>query len=90
DRAGRRAGRPAADGPRPGESRRRLVALPGVPPGPGAVPPGCAFAPRCPLVAEVCRREDPVAREVGPGTGGGRFVACHRATEVTDPFREFA
>ncbi|SHH92723.1 ABC transporter ATP-binding protein [Streptomyces sp. 3214.6] len=81
---------PHPDGPRPGESRRRLVALPGVPPGPGAVPPGCAFAPRCPLVAEVCRREDPVAREVGPGTGGGRLVACHRATEVTDPFREFA
>ncbi|MFI5797194.1 ATP-binding cassette domain-containing protein [Streptomyces sp. NPDC051677] len=88
--AGPRLARLQPGGSRPGRTRRRLPALPGTPPGAGVLPPGCAFAPRCPLVTEVCRREDPVAREVDPGPGGGRLVACHRATEVTDPLREFA
>ncbi|MFJ8112218.1 ABC transporter ATP-binding protein [Streptomyces sp. NPDC096132] len=71
---------PPPEGPR----RRRLPSLPGGPPTPGALPPGCAFAPRCPLAGEVCRREEPAEREVG-----GRLVACHRTDEVTDPMREF-
>ncbi|MEV1063806.1 ABC transporter ATP-binding protein [Streptomyces sp. NPDC050263] len=77
---------PRTEGPRvAGGRRRRLPALPGTPPPPGALPPGCAFAPRCPLATEVCRREEPAEHEVA-----GRLVACHRATEVTDPLREFA
>ena len=35
----------------------RLAGIDGQPPAPGASRPGCAFAPRCPDVARVCRRE---------------------------------
>jgi oligopeptide/dipeptide ABC transporter ATP-binding protein len=30
-------------------------------------PPGCRFSPRCPSAQDVCRREDPALRAVGPG-----------------------
>ncbi|MFH9862378.1 ABC transporter ATP-binding protein [Streptomyces sp. NPDC017202] len=67
--------------PQDGPRRRRLPALPGTPPAPGALPPGCAFAPRCPLAADLCRTEEPEPR----GTDG-RLAACHRADEVpADP-----
>ena len=39
---------------------------------------GCAFASRCPLVEERCRRETPALREQGPG----RRAACHLVEEV--------
>jgi len=37
---------------------------------------GCPYADRCPLVAEVCRRDVPALRPIN-----GRDVACHRADE---------
>ncbi|MEV4226475.1 ABC transporter ATP-binding protein [Streptomyces bobili] len=63
--------------PQDGPRRRRLPTLPGTPPAPGALPSGCAFAPRCPLAADVCRTGEPEPRRVD-----GRLVACHRADEV--------
>ncbi len=36
---------------------------------------GCRFAPRCPLVAEICRREEPPLQEHRPG----HLAACHFA-----------
>ena len=36
---------------------------------------GCAFAPRCPLAAEICRLETPALRALGPA----RRAACHFA-----------
>ena len=39
--------------------RRRLTAIPGVVPQPGALLPGCAFAPRCPRAADICTAGDP-------------------------------
>jgi oligopeptide/dipeptide ABC transporter ATP-binding protein len=45
-----------------------LVAIPGLPPDPTRLPPGCAFAPRCPhRLDERCRTERPPLREVAPG-----------------------
>lgn len=41
--------------------RRRLPSMPGRPPEPGALPVGCAFAPRCPRAADRCREEPPLA-----------------------------
>lgn len=71
--------------PQDGPRRRRLPALPGTPPAPGALPPGCAFAPRCPLAADRCRTEEPEPRDVE-----GRLVACHRTDEVpADPVALF-
>lgn len=47
----------------------------GEPPSPLDPPKGCAFHPRCPLAAEICRREAPISRE----RHGGGVVACHMA-----------
>jgi peptide/nickel transport system ATP-binding protein len=47
-------------------------ALEGAPPNLAAPPPGCRFHPRCPLTADVCRREHPPMVDVGPG----HRVAC--------------
>lgn len=39
---------------RKGERGRRLAAIPGAPPDLAALPPGCAFAPRCPRAVPAC------------------------------------
>ncbi|TCZ53880.1 ABC transporter ATP-binding protein [Roseicella aquatilis] len=55
--------------------RRPLSAIPGGVPEPWAMPPGCAFAPRCPHAAEACAVTLP-AVVVLPG---GHRAACLRA-----------
>ena len=52
--------------------------LPGEPPSPAAIPPGCRFHPRCPFAEPRCRVEVPALRELGPG----HRVACHLAPGV--------
>ncbi|MFT8246649.1 ABC transporter ATP-binding protein [Roseomonas sp. BN140053] len=52
----------------------RLEPIPGRMPAPGAAPPGCRFAPRCPFVAAVCAQQPPL-REMGPD----HRAACWRA-----------
>lgn len=56
----------------------RLQPIPGAPPDLSALPGGCAFHPRCPLVRERCRSERPLLREVAPG----HMSACHFAEEL--------
>ena len=51
----------------PDPSHTRLRAIPGRPPDLAALPPGCAFAPRCPYAQDRCRVEDPPARTAGSG-----------------------
>jgi len=58
-----------------------LVVIPGRPVDPASVPPGCPYAPRCPLADEHCRREDPPL----VADGVGRRVACWHADETNDP-----
>jgi peptide/nickel transport system ATP-binding protein len=52
----------------------RLDAIPGSPPDLARLPPGCPFAPRCPLAVEPCRatRPPPV------GIGQGHAARCIR------------
>ncbi len=59
-----------------------LTPIPGAPPPLGQVPPGCSFAPRCPLVHDRCRQEEPMLRSIGPD----QDAACHlaEATGRTD------
>lgn len=39
--------------------RDRLITIPGAPPDLAALPPGCAFAPRCAEASETCHRDVP-------------------------------
>ena len=55
------------------KSEARLVAIPGIPPNPIRLPPGCRFHPRCPHAMAVCSETDPLLSEKRPG----HVVACH-------------
>ncbi|HEY4134119.1 MAG TPA: ABC transporter ATP-binding protein [Alphaproteobacteria bacterium] len=59
-------------------ARQRLVDIPGVVPLPDQLPPGCAFAPRCPKAFDRCRVERP---ELLP-TRDGRKTACFLTQEA--------
>lgn len=56
----------------------RLVPIPGAPPSVAALPPGCPFAPRCPLSIDECRTAEPALERVGPD----HLVACIRHEHV--------
>ena len=56
----------------------RLVPIPGAPPSMAALPPGCPFAPRCPLEIEACHADEPALRSVGPD----HSAACIRTDDV--------
>jgi len=51
--------------PRPGEARRDVEPIPGLPPATNALPPGCAFAPRCDLAIAACSAGPVPMVEVG-------------------------
>jgi oligopeptide/dipeptide ABC transporter ATP-binding protein len=55
----------------------RLLAIPGQVPSPAALPPGCAFASRCPLAIDRCRESAPPEE----AAGDKRTVRCHRWRE---------
>ncbi|GGC60711.1 ABC transporter ATP-binding protein [Chelatococcus reniformis] len=48
-----------------GDTAKRLVPIEGQPPDLSALPPGCAFAPRCQEATETCRLSRPPLRAVG-------------------------
>ena len=56
----------------------RLVPIPGAPPSMAALPPGCPFAPRCPLAIDECRAAEPELIEVG----ANHRAACIRTEHV--------
>lgn len=51
------------------ERTDRLYSIEGQPPALYNLPPGCAFAPRCPYVMDVCREEYPPEFDQGDGQG---------------------
>ena len=53
--------------PRLGAETEWLTAIDGQPPDLAALPPGCAFAPRCAHAMERCRAEEPPQLELGAG-----------------------
>ena len=59
---------------------QRLDPIPGAPPNPIDLPPGCSFHPRCRVSKgrEPCRTQVPPLYEVG----GGQLSACHFSEEV--------
>jgi oligopeptide transport system ATP-binding protein len=66
--------------PQAGRADADLLAIPGAPPNPLRLPPGCSFAPRCRWAVDRCHRERPELLDLP----GGRASACHRAQEVLD------
>ncbi|MBM3517765.1 MAG: ABC transporter ATP-binding protein [Alphaproteobacteria bacterium] len=74
----RRPGHPYAAGllrslPRLGGNARRLQSIEGQPPRLTRLPPGCAYAPRCPRAQPRCREEAPELVRLRPG----QEVRCH-------------
>jgi oligopeptide/dipeptide ABC transporter ATP-binding protein len=60
--------------PVPGADRpERLSAIPGLPPDPLRLPPGCPFSPRCPHAVDRCTDDRPELRHPVPA----HAVACH-------------
>jgi len=63
--------------PEPGAGKRRLTAIPGLPPAVDRLPPGCAFAPRCDRAQEACRQGD-----IALSRDGARAHRCLFPIEV--------
>jgi peptide/nickel transport system ATP-binding protein len=55
-----------------------LQPIPGSPPSLIGLPPGCPFAPRCPVVYDRCLAEEPALLDVA----AGHKAACHRSAEL--------
>ncbi|MFE3560298.1 ABC transporter ATP-binding protein [Streptomyces sp. NPDC059193] len=63
--------------PRLDQKGQELYAIKGLPPNLLAIPPGCAFNPRCPMAQAVCRAEVPPLAQVAED----RTSACYFWTE---------
>jgi peptide/nickel transport system ATP-binding protein len=62
-----------------GEGRdTRLPVIPGTAPSLADRPAACVFAPRCPLVIDICRAQKPPLET----SSDGRTVRCHRWREI--------
>ena len=61
--------------PRLHARKERLPDIPGQLPSAANPPPGCRFAPRCPLAMAVCREAAPEMREVEPGHEAACWMA---------------
>ncbi|MEO8557418.1 MAG: ABC transporter ATP-binding protein [Rhodospirillales bacterium] len=57
---------PGMDFDDPNAPRRRLYAIEGTVPALSDLPPGCSFAPRCPLASDICRSEVPPLEQKKP------------------------
>ncbi len=64
--------------PRLDDEQERLDIIPGVVPDARAFPPGCRFAPRCPLADDHCRAEAPSLEEIEPG----HWANCWKAGDA--------
>ncbi|MFC8047363.1 dipeptide ABC transporter ATP-binding protein [Nocardia sp. NPDC057353] len=65
---------PRMDGP----ARKPLIPIVGAPPAMHALPPGCSFAPRCPVAVDGCTTAEPPLAEVATA----HRAACIRTGEV--------
>jgi peptide/nickel transport system permease protein len=72
--------------PRLGSGKRAVAPIPGLPPATNALPPGCAFAPRCELAVEACRvGEIPLL-----AMGEGHAARCIRVELAQETAQEAA
>jgi peptide/nickel transport system ATP-binding protein len=71
---------------RRGQRGQALLPIPGAPPNLAALPPGCAFAPRCSDVAEICHSVRPALGALEPD----HFARCHVAVSRSVPVATLA
>jgi oligopeptide/dipeptide ABC transporter ATP-binding protein len=68
--------------PRMDEQRHeRLTPILGTPPSLVNLPPGCPFAPRCPIATDQCLEHEPALVRID---GGAHAAACHYHDELAD------
>ena len=56
------------------DRKRKRILLTGDVPSPINPPPGCHFNPRCGVVMDICKEQEPELKNIG----GEHYVACHR------------
>ncbi|HEX5543467.1 MAG TPA: ABC transporter ATP-binding protein, partial [Micromonospora sp.] len=61
--------------------RQRLTPIEGTPPAMVDLPPGCPFAPRCPMRIDACEQTEPEL-VLMPASGNDHYAACHRSAEI--------
>jgi oligopeptide/dipeptide ABC transporter ATP-binding protein len=71
--------------PRMGDNRERLMAIEGQPPNLASLPPGCSFAPRCPLAFDRCRVEAPPAVDLSAGQTARCWLAVPASAGASQP-----
>ena len=54
------------------------VSMPGIPPMPGQVGQGCAFAERCSMAQDICRKERPILEKIA----NKEMVRCHLHKDI--------
>jgi peptide/nickel transport system ATP-binding protein len=59
-------------------ARTPLIPIVGAPPAMHSLPPGCSFAPRCPIAIDDCRAAEPPLEKTNPG----HSAACIRTAEL--------
>ncbi len=70
---------PLLDDPREARERDPLATMSGLPPDPAALPPGCAFYPRCGYRLDArCATEEPPLEPVAGGDGSHRAATFYR------------
>ncbi|MEY9888740.1 oligopeptide/dipeptide ABC transporter ATP-binding protein [Catenulispora sp. MAP5-51] len=57
-------------------TQEKLTPIPGTPPSVVNLPPGCPFAPRCPLRTDICLETEPALL---PALGADHEAACHHS-----------
>ena len=62
-----------------------LPAIPGQPPIPVQLPPGCSFHPRCSKAIATCREQVPLLEPLAPGHLSACWVAQQGETELSPP-----
>ncbi|GGN50044.1 hypothetical protein GCM10011579_004440 [Streptomyces albiflavescens] len=67
--------------PRMDRDEERLTPITGSPPSLLHLPPGCPFAPRCPMRQDVCDHDEPPLRTTAHD---GHLSACHFAERLVD------
>jgi oligopeptide/dipeptide ABC transporter ATP-binding protein len=72
--------------PRMTDNRQRLTAIDGQPPDLSSLPPGCAFAPRCPEAFDRCRTQAPPALTTAVGRNARCWLA-HASRDNPAPLR---